>query len=176
MRFYVMYRTYEQYGGHARLSLIADLLLDGAGDFGAGVSELFVTLNFPHAPPPKKSLEESFARFHEYRRSLPSITFRRERGEVMIDVASDLIDGSDWKEMRAKSPLSARLFKAAAAEVVEALLLLGRRLTDADDFHLERFLTHCRAALERLPDTAEGLASLLTDCERKRAEKFSRPK
>lgn len=101
MRFCVMIRTYNSYGGHRRLSLIADFLLESAGSFGGAISELTVTSNFSHAPPPRKTLEAQFARCHVSRLSLPNVVFRPGPRRAMVDIASDLIDGSDWRECSA---------------------------------------------------------------------------
>jgi uncharacterized protein YfeS len=166
VQFYVMARTYNTYGGDPTLALISDFLLGEAADFGPALSELTVTFHFPHAGPPRRTLEQSFADFHEYRRSLPKVAFKRKRSQASIDVASELVDGKEWEGRRG---LSLPLFKAGVVETIGALQLLRTRLTPKDDFGLEAFLAHCTEAQMRLPSTAEELAAFAEDSKRRRA-------
>jgi uncharacterized protein YfeS len=166
MQFHVMACTYNTYGGHSTLSLISDFLLADADDFGSAVSELSVTFHFPDSGPPRPTLERTFADFHANRQSLPKVVFRRKRGHLSIDIASELLDGEDWAQKRGSS---LRLFNAGVAETIAALELLKKRLTSKDDFNLPAFLAHCRKAQSRLPSTAEELASFVAERETRRA-------
>ena len=180
MQLYVMARTYNTYGGDPTLSLIGDFLLGEAADFGPALSELTITFHFPHTGQARRTLEQSFADFHECRRSLPKVTFRSKRRQASIDVASELLDGkdidvasehlhskdTDWERRRG---LSLPLFKAGVVETVGALQLLRTRLTAKDDFGLEAFLAHCDKAQMRLPSTAEQLAAFAEETRRARA-------
>ena len=166
MKFYVMAQTYNTYGSDLTLSLISDLLLEDAEDFGSAVSELTVTFHFPHTGKALRTLEQMFADFHANRRSLPKVVFRRKRGQASIDIASELVDG---KNSERRPALSLPLFKAGVVETLAALELLKKRLTPKDDFNLEAFLTHCEDAQTRLPSTAQELASFAAECEKRRA-------
>jgi uncharacterized protein YfeS len=170
MEFYVMARTYNTYGGHSTLSLIPDFLLGHADPFGSAVSELSITLHFPHSGRARPTLEQMFADFHANRRSLPKVVFRRKRGQVAIDIASELLDGKDWDRRRG---LSLPLFKAGVAETIAALELLRKRLTEKDDFRLEALLTHCREAQSRLPSTAEELATFAEESSKRQAARYA---
>jgi uncharacterized protein YfeS len=170
MEFLISARTYNTYGGHEILSLIPDFLLGDADDFGAAVSELTVTFHFPHSGRARPTLEQMFANFHANRQSLPKVVFRRKRGQAAIDVASELLDGKDWDRKRG---LSLPLFIAGVAETIAALDLLGKRLTSTDDFQLEAFLAHCREAQTRLPSTAEELASVAEECQKRRTARHA---
>jgi uncharacterized protein YfeS len=166
MEFYVRACTYNTYGSHSTLSLISDFLLGDADDFGSAVSELTVTFHFPHTGPPRRTLEQDFADFHTNRQSLPKVVFRRKRGHLSIDIASELLDG---KYMEQRRGLSLPLFNKGVAETVAALELLKERLTPKDDFNLHAFLAHCCKAQTRLPSTAKELASFEAECERRKA-------
>jgi len=170
MEFYVMARSYNTYGGHTTLSLIPDFLLWDADTFGSAVSELTVTMHFPHSGRPRPTLEQMFATFHANRQSLPKVVFRRKRGQAAIDIASELLDGKDWDRNRG---FSLPLFKAGVAETIAALELLRKRLTAADDFKLEAFLTHCREAQSRLPSTAEELAAFSEESKKRQAPRYA---
>src|SRR5262249_41806890 len=170
MRFYVMARTYNTYGGHSTLSLISDFLLADADNFGSAVSELTVTFHFPHTGQARSTLEQMFADFHANRKSLPKVVFRRKRGQASIDIASELLDGKNWEQRRG---LSLPLFKAGVAETIAALELLKKRLTPKDDFNLEAFLAHCSRAQTRLPATAEELASFAAECQKRQAARYA---
>ena len=170
MDFHVMIRTYNIYGGHPTLSLIPDFLLGDADDFGTAVSELTVTFHFPDAGPARKTLEQMFADFHANRHSLPKVVFRRKRGQASIDVASGLLDGSEWEQRRG---LSLPLFTAGVAETITALELLRKRMIPADDFNLETFLAHCRQAQTRMPSSDEELAAFAADCRTKQTDRYA---
>jgi uncharacterized protein YfeS len=170
MQFYVMVRTYNMYGGHSTLSLISELLIGDGDDFGRAIEELTVTFNFPHTGQPRRTLEDMFAGFHAYRKSLPKVVFRRKREQASIDIASELLDGKDWDQTRG---LSLPLFKAGTAETVSALELLKKRLTAKDDFRLDAFLAHCRQAQLRLPSTEEDLVSFADECKTRQAARYA---
>ena len=170
MQFYVMARTYNTYGGHSTLSLIADFLLGETDDFGSAVSELTVTFHFPHTGQARRSLEKMYADFHANRQSLPKVVFRRKRGQASIDIASELLDGKDWEQTRG---LSLALFKAGVADTIAALELLKKRLTPKDDFSLAAFLAHCSKAQSRLPSTVEELAALAEECKKRQTARYA---
>jgi uncharacterized protein YfeS len=165
MDFYVMVCTYNTYGGHATLSLISDFLLSDDDHFGSAISELSVNFNCPHSGPPRPTLETMFTNFHAHRKSLQKIVFRRKKGQVVIDVASELLDGEDLLK---SIGLSLPLFHAGVAETIAALQLLKQRLTAKDDFQLAAFLQHCADAQSRLPSTAQELAALAAESKRRR--------
>ena len=120
-----MAKSYDCYGGHTSLSPIGDFLLMKANNFGDAVKELTVTLHFRDSGPPKQTLEDLFERHNSYRATLPKITYRKAKGKVEIDVASELMDGRDWKP----SPrLSLPLFRQGVDEVIQALSLMKKRL------------------------------------------------
>jgi len=170
MKFYVMTRTYNSWGGHPTLSLIPEFLLREAGEWGSAVSELTVSFHLATSGPPLRTLEQMFAAFHEKRLSLPKVTFKRKKGEVIIDIASELFDGKASERMR---ELSLPLFKAAVSETLAALALLRKRLAPNDDFQLDALLAHCRQAESRLPSTQEEFAALADDIKRRRAERIA---
>jgi uncharacterized protein YfeS len=156
-----MASTYNVYGGHAILSLISDYLLSDAQDFGPALSELTVTFHFPHSGPPTPSLERLYAEFHAKRQALPKVVFRRKRSQAAIDVASDLFDGKNWSDLLT----SPRLFRPGVAEMVAALELLKKRLTERDDFRLDAFLNHCRDMQSRLPATDDEIDAVIAACK-----------
>jgi uncharacterized protein YfeS len=166
MKLYVMLQTYDTYGFQPTLSLIPGFLLGRARDFGPAVSELTVTLHVAHAGRARRSLETEFASFHANLRSLPKVVFRRSRGQVAIDVASDVVDARTLERNRG---LSLPLFRAGVAETVAALGLMRKRLTAKDDFRLEAFLSHCEKAQTRVPSTAKELAALAAEDEKRAA-------
>jgi hypothetical protein len=125
MKFYVMARTYNTYGGDPTLSLISDFLVGNAEDFGSALSELTVTFHFPHTGRARRTLEQMFADFPANRRSQPKVVFRRKRGQASIDIASELVDGKDCEQ---RCALSLPLFEAGVGETVAALELMRRPL------------------------------------------------
>ncbi len=148
------------------MSLIPDFLLTDAPEFGKAISELTVTFHFPTSGPARKSLEQLYANFHANRATLPKVVFRRSREKASIDVASELLDGSDWETRRG---LSLPLFTAAVKETIAALRLLRARLTTKDDFSLDALLSHCERCEASLPTTDEALAQLKTMLDQRRA-------
>jgi len=169
MDFYVMTRTYNTYGGHSTLSLISDFLLGDADDFGSAIIELTVTFHFPTTGAPRRTLEKFFVSFHSNRELLPKVVFRRKVGQASIDIASELLNGKDWKLRRG---LSLPLFKAGVAETVAALALLRKRLTPKDHFNLDAFLRHCGNAQSRVPSTEEALAALAKESKQRQAARY----
>jgi uncharacterized protein YfeS len=171
MDFTVMSRTYNVYGsGDPTLYLIPKFLLGDSDYFGSAVSELTVTFHFPHSGPPRRTLEDSYSEYHAYRQSLPKVVFRRKRGQVAIDVASELLDGKGLEKSRG---LSLPLFRAGVAEAVAALDLLKKRLTSRDDFNLAAFLAHCGRAQSGLPSTKEELAAFADESEKRQAARYA---
>jgi uncharacterized protein YfeS len=161
-----MTRTYNSYGAHSTLSMISGFLLTDAPDFGKAISELTVTFHFPTSGPPRKTLEQQYANFHANRLELPKVVFRRSREKAAIDVASDLLDGSD---VETRYGLSLPLFTAAVRETIAALRLLKTRLTAKDDFSLDSLLTHCERREAFLPTADEALVQLKTTLNQRRA-------
>lgn len=169
MEFYVMGKSYNRYGGHTTLSRIGDFLLMGANSFGDGIKELTITLHFPDSGPPKKTLEQLLERHNSYRSALPKTTYRRTKGKLDIDIASEIMDARDWKP----SPrLSLPLFEHGVDEIIGALPLIRKRLKGSDAFDLEAFLSHCEAARRRIPCSEDALQDLAS--ELKAAEKAKR--
>jgi len=161
-----MTRTYNSYGGHSTLSLIPGFLLTDAPPFGTAITELTVTFHFATSGPPRSSLEDLYAKFHAARLELPKVLFRRSRGKVSIDVASNLIDGSDRELYRG---VSLPLFRGAFTETVESLRLIRSRLTKKDDFRLDGFLNHCLQSEQRIPRDEKTMATLATQLKERRA-------
>jgi uncharacterized protein YfeS len=167
LQFYVMVSTYNIYdGGHPTLSLIPDFLLADAPFFGAAITELTVTFHFASSGPPGTTLGHLYARFHADREKLPKVVFRRSRETMAIDVASNLIDGSDPDADRS---VSLPLFRSAVAETIEALRMMKLRLTKKDDFNLAAFIAHCLRCKEKIPSDEESLASLAAELEDREA-------
>jgi len=154
MEFDLMARAYDTYGGLPVFSLVPDFLLEGSKGFGDGIRELTLTLHFATRGPARKTLERIYENFHRNRLTLPGVVFRRKRGQMAIDVSSDLIDGRDWKT---SLKLSLPLFAATVAETVEALHLMKKRVKASDAFDLQAFLSHCEAARDRIPHSQNAL-------------------
>ncbi|MCI0348028.1 MAG: hypothetical protein L0Z53_01260 [Acidobacteriales bacterium] len=180
MKFFVTACTYTIFGEEDTLSLIPDFLLAGAEDFGAAISELTVTLHFPTSGRPRRTLKQDYASFNKQRLTLPKVVFRRNRGQVAIDIASELVDGKDiekfceevYRRPEGRGPrLSGRLFAAGITEINGALTLLRQRLTTKDDFRLEAFLAHCRQAQARLPATVKELTALVKRLEKRELQR-----
>jgi uncharacterized protein YfeS len=157
MELYVMAKSYNGYGVHTSISPVLSFLLQGTSGFGDAINELSVTLHFATAGPAEKTLESHHDDHHRNRKTLPKVVFRRARGQMCIDIASDLMDGDDWKP----SPLlSLPIFAGAVEEVIGALTLMKKRLKPSDAFDLEGFLTHCNEARKLIPATSEELQIL----------------
>lgn len=160
MEFYVMAKSYNCYGGHTTLSSIGSFLLLGADDFGGAIKELTVTLYFRDSGPPKKTLEHLLEMHNSYRSKLPKITYRKAKRKLEIDVASELMDGRDWKP----SPLpSLSLFRLGVDEICSALSLMQKRIKSTDDFDLNAFLCHCNTAQQRIPASEQELQGVFTE-------------
>ena len=165
LQIYLMSRTYNSFGGHPTLSLISGLIMADVPNFGPAVSELTLTFHFPTSGLPSGSLEQLYATFHADRLKLPKVVFHRSREKVSIDVASNLIDGSDGELWRS---LSLPLLKGSFAETLTALGLLRPRFTAKDDFALDKFLDHCRRLQSSLPNTDEDLPVMKAQLEERR--------
>jgi uncharacterized protein YfeS len=161
-----MARTYDSYGGHSTLSLIPDFLLTDAPLFGAAITELTITFHFATSGSPKYSLESLYEKFHAERLKLPKVLYRRNRGKMSVDVASNLIDGNDREYGRG---ISLSLFKKGVTETIESLRLMRFRLTAKDDFKLDAFLNHCLRNEERIPRDEESMAALTAQLKDRRA-------
>ncbi len=160
MKLYVMGKSYNCFGGHTTLSPIGDFLLQGAPYFGDALKEITVTLYFPNSGPPKKSLESLYDDHACHRATLPKIVYRRSSGKIAIDVSSELLNSSSWK----RSPrVELPLFESGVEEVIRALYIMRKRLKKSDDFDVDRFLSQCEAARERIPDSEEDLQSLAAE-------------
>jgi uncharacterized protein YfeS len=166
LEFYVMARAYNSYGGHSTLSLIPGFLLTDAPLFGTALTELTVAFHFATSGPSRKTLDQLYADFHTNRLKLPNVVFRRNRGQAVIDIASDLLDG---KELDSRRGLSLSLLRGGVAETLAALRLLKSRLTAKDDFSLDAFLSHCDRREASLPDTDEALSTLKKQSDARRA-------
>jgi uncharacterized protein YfeS len=168
MELHVIAKSYDCYGGHTTLSAIGDFLLRDAPHFGDAVKEITVTFYFHDRGPPKKSLEHLFEIHQSYRATLPKITYRRAKGRIEINVASELVDGRDWQP----SPrLSLPLFIRGVDEVTRALSLLQDRLKKHDAFDLTAFLSHCEAAKQRIPIDEDDLQVLAAEQEAEAKER-----
>jgi uncharacterized protein YfeS len=155
--FYVMAKSYSMYGAHSTLTPIASVLMAGAGDFGSAIKELTVTLHLRNIGTPKKSLQRLLEQHNSYRLTLPKITYRKAKGKVEIDVASELVEDRVGK---ASHGPSLRVFEQGLGEVCCALALLKSRVKPSDAFDLDAFLAHCEAARQRIPGSEAALQSL----------------
>jgi len=157
MDFYVMVKSHDCYGGHTTLSPIGRFLLKGGDQFGDAIREIVVTLHLRDSGPARKTLEPLLERHNQYRATLPKITFRRAKGKLEIDVASELMDGREW----IPSPkLSLPLFIRGVDEVVQAMGLMSKRLKSSDDFRFEEFINQCNAAKTDVPESEDLLQDL----------------
>ena len=155
-----MAKTYDCYGGHPTLSTIGQFLLRDAPDFGDAIKEIEITLHFPCAGPAKKTLEQLLEWHNSNRANLPKITYRRKKGMVDIHIASELMDGRDWR----RSPtLSLSLFERGVGEVIHALSLIGQRLKTTDAFDYDAFLSHCERARNNMPDSEDELQDIAAE-------------
>jgi len=161
--FYVMAKSHDTYGSHASLYRIGDFLLQGAAHFGDAIREIKIELYFPDSgPATRKSLEDLLVNHNRIRSTLPKVVFRRAKGKVHIQVASELMDGNDWKS----SPrISLPLFQRGVDEVIGALALLRSRLKKDDEFDLPAFLAHCASARRRIPIDEEALQVLFAELD-----------
>jgi uncharacterized protein YfeS len=180
LKFFVTACTYAVFGEEDTFSLIPEFLLAGANDFGPAITELTVTFHFPTSGRPRRYLKQDYAIFIKKRLTLPKVVFRRNRGQVAIDVASELVDGKDMEKFSEevdrhpeglRPRLSGRLFAGGVAETNGALTLLRERLTAKDDFRLEAFLAHCRQAQAKLPSTPKELTALVKHLENREVQR-----
>ena len=157
MDFYVMAKSHNRYGGHSSLYRIGYFLLHGAPHFGDAIREIKIELYFPDSGPAIKSLESLLVNHNRIRSTLPKVVYRRAKGKVEIQVASELIDGRDWKP----SPrMSLPLFQRGMDEVIGAVALLRSRLKKDDAFDLPVFLAHCESARRQIPLDEDALQVL----------------
>lgn len=122
IEFSVYAKSYNSYGGHSSLSMIGSFLLMEAPEFGDAVKEITVTHHFAHSGLAKKSLEKLLEMHNSHRATLPKITFRRAKGQIDIHIASEVMDGRDWKP---SLPLSLPLFVKGVDEVIKAMSLIS---------------------------------------------------
>lgn len=155
-----MAKTYDRYGGHNSLSRIGDFLLLGAIDFGDGIKELTITFYFPDSGPAKRTLEQLFEKYNNYRSGLPRIAYRRSSGKLEIEIASEIMDARDWKH---STRLSLPLFERGIEEVIGALPLIRNKVKASDGFDLEAFLAHCESARERIPGSEDAFQALAAE-------------
>lgn len=152
-----MAKSYNCYGGHTTLSPVGQFLLQDAPEFGDAIKEITVTLNFPSSGSAQETLEQLLDRHNSHRATLPKITYRRAKGQVEIELASDFMDGRDWKP----SPrLSLPLFARGVDEVIHALSLMGKRLKRTDSFDFDAFLCHCESSRNRIPNSEDALQDI----------------
>ncbi|MDQ7745092.1 hypothetical protein [Hydrogenophaga pseudoflava] len=173
MDFYVMAKSYNMYGAHTALAPIAHFLMMGADEFGGAVRELIVTLHFRNVGSPQKNLQTLLQQHDSYRSTLPKINYRRAKGRVEIEVASELEEDRGGKT---SDRLSLPVFERGVDEVCRALSLMRSRIKPADDFDLDAFFAHCEAARLRIPTTdadLQRLAAALSAAEEAKREAMS---
>jgi len=160
MDFYVMSKSYNRYGGHTTFSQIGRFLLGGRDNFGGAIIEILVTLHFPDSGPVQNSLELLKEKHTNYRSTLPKITYRRTSKKIAIEVASNILDGKDWFG----SPIiSLPMFRQGVDEVIQALQLIKKRLTNGDDFDFGAFIDHCDASKDGIPESESALQDLVAE-------------
>jgi uncharacterized protein YfeS len=160
MKFYVYAKSYDSWGGNPHLSLIGDFLLQRAPHFGDAINEINVTLVLPDRGPPKKTLGSLFETHHRYRSTLPKVTFHRMKRRVEIAIASESMDGRDWKFTPCTD---LAIFSCGVEEVVAGLGLLQKRLKASDDFNLEALLAHCAVSKTLVPSNENDLQVIIAD-------------
>lgn len=168
-----MAKSYNMYGAHTTLTPIASFLMMGTDEFGGAVKELIVTLHFRNVGSPQKNLQTLLQQHDSYRSTLPKINYRKAKGRVEIEVASELEEDRGGKT---SARLSLPVFERGVDEVCRALSLMRSRIKPADDFDLDAFLAHCEAARLRIPtsDAAlQRLAAALSAAEEAKREAVS---
>lgn len=155
-------RTYNSYGGHSTLSLLAPFFHRDLPDFGPALQEIGFTFTFAHPGPPNRSLGNLFETFHEGLGKLPKVAFHRSRESASIDILSTLMNGADLGRF---GELRLDWFKAGAEEMVAALELLRPRFRSSDHFDFGSFLHHCRGRVDLIPSTQVDFELLAKELE-----------
>lgn len=162
MEFQVLAKSYDSHGAHITLSHIGDFLLIDAANFGDAIKEICITLWFPDSGPAKKTLEDLLEQHQRYRASLPKVTYRKSKSLLEIEIASELMNGRDWKP---SNKLSLSLFERGVEEICQALVLMRKRLKHSDDFDVDAFLNHCETAKKNTPKSLHALQEILTEID-----------
>jgi len=158
MRIYA--KSYDSWGGNPHLSLIGDFLLREASSFGTAIEEIEFTLVLPDRGPPKTTLGSLFETHHRYRASLPKVTFHRKKKRVEIAIASEAMDGRDWKF----TPITdLTIFSRGVVEVIAGLDLLQKRLKTSDDFNLDALMSQCAASKALVPSNENDLQIIIAE-------------
>lgn len=162
MKLHILAKSYDTHGAHSTLSPIGDFLLTDAPNFGDAVEEITITLCFHDSGPAKRGLQGLLKLHQAYRASLPKVTFRKSKRLFEIEIASELMDGRDWKSAE---KISLPLFQAGVEEVCHALQLIKKRITAADQFDVGAFLNYCEKKKSELPTSLNALQKLLKELE-----------
>lgn len=151
------------WGGYYPVSLVGNIMLDGAPDFGSALTKIEIDL-FPYQTP-QGTFSVKIREYNDFREKLPEIRFRRAAGAVLIRAASEL----NVPRLRTRHKSTAvPLFRQACEEVVVALETLRQRLQPSDDFDLDGFLAFCRGAFDRIPSSQAELDALGEAAEKRR--------
>jgi len=163
-------KTYNTFGGNDSYSLVANLLTERLGDYGAGVESIEMTGYLRSATRnPRPTLEGLFDQHHSYLSKLPTITFRRKLKRVEICFLSEHFTADDAKGWN-PSPEKCQI---AAGEMANALLLLRKRIKPEDDFNVERFLTDAANILATRIETMEEWEQIRQQATEKRKAKLA---
>jgi uncharacterized protein YfeS len=157
-----MRKSYDSFGSHTPLSLTCDFLLRDAPHFGDAIKEIMLVFYFPSSEPPRESLESLHEEHERYRAKLPKVVYRRSKGAVEIEVASDLPDD---RALGPTHPLTLESFSQGIDEITHALALIKTRLKKGDAFDLAALLSHCEAAKQRVPANEADLHALFAELD-----------
>lgn len=160
MQLYIYAKSYNSWGGNPHLSLAGDFLLQNAPSFGGAINEIEITLVLPDRGPPKATLERSFEAHHQCRATLPKLTFHRAKKRVEIVIASEAMDGRDWKFT---TRVSLPIFSQGCVDIIKALQLLEKRIKSSDDFDLHALLSHCAGLQAQIPTHEDDLQVVIAE-------------
>lgn len=159
MQFYIAGKSHSLYGSYPMLTAISLYLDREVRDCGDAIQGVEIYLHFPDFGPAAPTLDELLQRHIDFRAKLPFIKFYRSKRKIEIAISSDL---TDWREYW-KLTANLSFFERAFDESLAALSLIRRKIKSSDSFEIEAFLTQCFQARKRIPDSDEGLATLISE-------------
>ena len=171
MKIYVSYRTYNSFGGHKSISIVADILTMDKLDFGGAIDELEITLHFTQDGPPRKSLEQSYYNFHENLKSLPKCTFYRKKKRLTLEIVGTFTTGLEIrKESKPPIVINPEWAESSLKDIIQNIIVIKSKFKKSDDFRVSDFLNYLESKLANFPSSVDELESIKETIEKRKKE------
>ena len=171
MNAYTSVQSYNQYGGHATISILGHLIEDRLGPIDHGIAEFESVACFRTKAGPRHTLDDLYADFHGSLSKLPTSRWEAKRSRLLIRYESSLGTADDILNDR---EVSIDLLRRALHELASVVERLGPKLRKKRGLDIALFLRGLKGLDADIPGTPEALVAFRDDHSARKREAIAK--